>query len=126
MHLHVSVRGRPQAEVGRCLVLGCERYGVQMKVVAEAPWDWFLFEDDGRLYLDVLVEHGAISFSVTAELSTEVASAFRRDGASALGDVAGEMRHKGLAREWQASPLPSGWSARSVAAVHEWQRQHGA
>jgi hypothetical protein len=97
-----------------------------MKVVAEEPWDWFLFEEDGRLYLDVLVEHGAISFSVSAELSAEVASAFRRDGASAVSGVAGEMRHKGLMREWHAPPLPSGWSARSVAAVHEWQRQRSA
>jgi hypothetical protein len=97
-----------------------------MKVVAEEPWDWFLIEEDGRLYLDVLVEHGAISFSVTAELSTEVASAYRRDGASALSCVAGEMRRKGLVREWQAPPLPLGWSARAVAAVHEWQRQRSA
>lgn len=96
-----------------------------MKVVAEEPWNWFLFEDDGKLYLDVLVEHGAVSFSVTAELSSEQARAFRRDGAVALSGVAGEMRHQGFMREWQAPTLPSGWSARSVAAVHEWQKQRG-
>jgi len=50
-----------------------------------APWDWFLFEEDGRPYLDVLVEHGAISFSVTAQPSAEVANAFRCDGASVSG-----------------------------------------
>jgi hypothetical protein len=103
--------------------LNCCR--VLMKVVAEEPWNWFLFEEDGKLYLDVLVEHGAVSFSVTAELSPEQSRAFRRDGAVALSGVAGEMRHQGSMREWQAPPLPPGWSARSVAAVHEWRKRRG-
>jgi len=94
-----------------------------MKVVAEEPRDWFLLEDEGMLYLDVLVEHGAISFSVTAELSHELAHAFRRDGRAALGQVVGKMRHKALMREWRAPPMPSSWSARSIAAIQEWQKQ---
>jgi hypothetical protein len=102
-----------------------DSYWALMKVVAEEPWNWFLFEDDGRLYLDVLVEHGATSFSVTAELSSECASAFRRDGATALDGLAGEMRHKGLMRVWHVPTLPTGWSERSVAAVHDWQKQRG-
>ena len=33
-----------------------------MKVLAEEAWGWFLIADMGRLYLNVLVEHGAISY----------------------------------------------------------------
>jgi hypothetical protein len=94
-----------------------------MRVVAEEPWNWFLFEDDGRLYLDVLVEHGAISFSVTSQLSTEQARDYERGGTPSLARLAGEMRHKGLMREWQADPMPPGWAERSIAAVHEWQKR---
>lgn len=99
--------------------------GQGMKVVAEEPWSWFLFEDEGNLYLDVLVEHGAISFSVTAALTAEQARAYERHGASGLGPVVGEMRHQGLMQEWRAPVLPSNWAARSIAAVHEWQQQRG-
>ncbi len=94
-----------------------------MEVIAEDPWNWFLFEDEGRLYLDVLVENGAVSFSVASELTSEQASAYRRDGASSFALVSGEMRHKALMQTWRIVPLPAGWDERSVAAVHEWQRR---
>ncbi|VWC19188.1 hypothetical protein BLA6863_05773 [Burkholderia lata] len=38
-----------------------------MRVIAEDPWSWFLLEEDGKLYLDVLVEHGAVSFGATSD-----------------------------------------------------------
>ena len=93
-----------------------------MQVVAEAQWNWFLFEDAGRLYLQVLVEHGAISFHVTCELSAEQKSAYERQGVAVLGHLSGDMRHKALMRQWRATALPAGWEERSVAAVHEWQK----
>lgn len=93
-----------------------------MEVIAEDPWNWFLFADEGKLYLDVLVENGAVSYSVTAELTPEQASAYRRDGASSFASVSGEMRQKALTRTWRIVPLPPDWADRSVAAVHEWQR----
>ncbi|HEU6454757.1 MAG TPA: hypothetical protein VN201_04785 [Roseateles sp.] len=94
-----------------------------MEVIAEAPWNWFLFYDEGKLYLDVLVENGAASFSVAAELNREQADAYRREGNDGLTLVAGEMRHKALLRTWRLGTLPSDWGPRSVAAVHEWQRR---
>jgi hypothetical protein len=94
-----------------------------MEVIAEDPWNWFLFEDEGTLYLDVLVDNGAVSFSVTAELSAKQADSYRRDGASGLAHVSAEMRHKALMRTWRAVALPARWEERSVAAVHEWQRR---
>jgi hypothetical protein len=94
-----------------------------MKVIAEDPWNWYLFEDEGKLYLDVLVESSAVSFSVAAELSQDQASGYRRDGPTGLALVAGEMRHKALMRTWRIGALPSNWDERSIAAVHEWQRR---
>lgn len=94
-----------------------------MRVVAEEPWNWFLFEDEGKHYLDVLVEHGAVSFSVTAELSADQVNAYERGGMSILEPVSGEMRHKALMREWRIQTLPADWSQRSVAAVQAWQRR---
>jgi len=92
-----------------------------MEVIAEAPWNWFLFHDDGKLYLDVLVENGAVSFSVAAELTREQADAYRRDGPDGLALLAGEMRHKALERTWRIGALPADWGEQSHAAVHEWQ-----
>jgi hypothetical protein len=94
-----------------------------MHVIAEDPWNWFLLEDEGTLYLDVLVENGAVSFSVAAELTAEQASGYRQGGAGILGAVAGEMRDKALRRTWRGDPLPAGWAEESAAAVREWQRR---
>lgn len=94
-----------------------------MEVIAEDPWNWFLIEVEGKLYLDVLVESGAVSFSVASELTSEQSSAYRQGGASSLALVADEMRLKALTRTWRVPPLPTGWDARSVAAVHDWRRR---
>ena len=96
-----------------------------MKVVAEAPWNWFLFEDDGRLYLEALVEHGAVSFTVAAELDAEATNAWHGEGQGALDRVAAGMRDKALRREWVIPPLPADWSARSGAAVQAWKMRGG-
>lgn len=94
-----------------------------MQVIAEQPWDWFLFEDDGKLFLDVLVENSAISFSIAAELSAEQAAGYACKGAACLTQLSGEMRYQALRREWIMQPLPPGWNDRSVAAVHEWRKR---
>lgn len=96
-----------------------------MQVVAEDPRNWFLLEENGKLYLDVLVEHGAVSFNVTSELSGEQAQDYRLFGASSLSLLSGEMRHKGLMREWRSPATPPGWAERSIAAVHDWQKRLG-
>lgn len=92
-----------------------------MRLVACDWWNWMLFEEGGHLTLDVLVEHGAISFTVTAELDAAQRAAYDRDGLAALLPVVGEMRHQGFFREWKAHVLPAGWAERSTAAVHEWK-----
>lgn len=94
-----------------------------MQVIAEDPWNWFLFEDGEQLYLDVLVENGAVSFSVASGLTPEQARRFRRTGVTSLAPVADELRRKGLMRTWRITPLPADWAERSAAAVHEWKRR---
>jgi hypothetical protein len=51
------------------------------------------------LWLDVLVEHGAVSFTVTAELDPAQAAAFEHDGPMALVPQAASMRDPALRRE---------------------------
>ena len=97
-----------------------------MEVIAEDPWNWFLFEDEGRLYLDVLVENGPVSLSVVSELTSEQISADRKDGMNSLALVSGDMRQKALMQEWQTIPCPAGWEEKSIAAVHEWQRRRNS
>ncbi len=92
-----------------------------MNVVAEEPWGWFLFADGNVLYLDVLVEHGAVSYTVTAALTDEQGAEFARGGAAALAPLASEMRRQAIMHEWQAQGLPADWAARSMAAVDEWR-----
>lgn len=94
-----------------------------MKVLAEEPWDWYLFDDMGQLFLDVLVEHGAISYSVTVELNAKESEHYLRDGAPFLLRMAQAMRRRALAKEWCPPALPSGWAQRSIGAVHEWQKK---
>jgi hypothetical protein len=96
-----------------------------MRVIAEEPWSWFLFEDDGKLFLDVLVENGAISFGATCELSPEQAERYRQEGIGYLNGLSSAMRHQALMRQWSEPPLPPGWAKRSVAAVHEWRMRRG-
>lgn len=95
-----------------------------MRVIAEEPWSWFLLEDDGKLFLDVLVENGAISFGATAELNPEQAARYAREGIGYLSGLSNEMRHQALMRQWSEPPLPPDWAKRSVAAVHEWRKRH--
>ncbi len=92
-----------------------------MNVIAEEPWGWFLFADGDTLYLEVLVEHGAISYDVTAALTVEQGAAFARGGAPALAPLAAEMRYKAIMHEWQVQALPADWAARSLAAVQDWR-----
>ncbi|VWM18772.1 hypothetical protein BLA6992_06931 [Burkholderia lata] len=102
-----------------------------MRVIAEDPWSWFLLEEDGKLYLDVLVEHGAVSFGATSELrfgatselSPEQATRYAHEGIRYLRDFSTAMRNKALMREWSAPPLPPDWEARSITAIHEWQKR---
>lgn len=94
-----------------------------MQVIAEDPWNWFLFDDEGKLYLEVLVEYGAVSFSVTTELGADQVESYSRDGAKGLGQISNDMRRQALMQQWHPGTLPPDWAERSVAAVHDWQRR---
>jgi hypothetical protein len=91
-----------------------------MKVIAEEPWNWFLFEDGKTLYLDVLVEHGATSYSVTNVLNIDQATTFKQKGSAYLNVLASDMRTKALMRQWSVPALPSDWAELSISAVREW------
>ena len=94
-----------------------------MKVVAEAPWSWFLFEDGAERFLDVLIEHGAVSFSATVWLNEDQVAAYGLEGERFLNALASDVRNAALMRQWKQAPLPSGWSERSVDAVREWKER---
>ena len=94
-----------------------------MKVVAEAPWSWFLFEDGAERFLDVLIEHGAVSFSATVRLDEDQVAAYALEGERFLNALASDVRNAALMRQSKQAPLPSGWSERSVDAVREWKER---
>ena len=96
-----------------------------MRVVAEEPWDWYLFDDDGVYYLNVLVEHGCISYDVTAPLDADQAAVYASEDKEILMQLARDMRSQALMHQWKAGPLPADWGARSIVAAHEWQRRNG-
>jgi len=88
-----------------------------MQVIAESPMEWFLFEEDGRVWLDVLVQHEVVSFSVTAELRSG-------DPDAHVAMKAATMRELALQREWTNPALPEGWFERSLEAVRAWRALH--
>jgi hypothetical protein len=94
-----------------------------MKVIAEETWSWFLFEDDGQLYLEVLVEHGAVSYEITNLLSHVQAANFSREGHGYITGLASEMCSRALTRQWTAPTLPPNWNELSLAAVREWRKR---
>ncbi len=97
-----------------------------MQVIAEEPWDWFLLEGEGKAYLDILVERGAISFNVTFELSAEQATEYTRKGIGYIHALSSATRSTALRRDWSALPvslhLTSPGTAKRVSeAIREWQ-----
>ena len=97
-----------------------------MIVLAEEPWGWYLFDDMGQLFLDVLVEHGAVSYSVTVELNASEREGYLRDGAAFLMQKASDMRYQAIANRCFPPALSSDWTQRSIRAVHEWQEKRDA
>ena len=93
-----------------------------MQVLAEEPWSFFLLEDEGKLYVDVLVERGAVSFSVTAELSAEQTRGYRQQGASFVSGLAHKIRSDALSGRWKPAHFPPAWHDRATAAVVNWRK----
>ncbi|WP_321956236.1 hypothetical protein [Paraburkholderia bannensis] len=97
-----------------------------MQVIAEEPWDWFLLEGEGKAYLDILVERGAVSFNVTFELSAEQATEYTHKGIGYIDALSSATRSTALRRDWSALPvslhLTSPDTAKRVSeAIREWQ-----
>ena len=93
-----------------------------MQVLAEEPWSFFLLEDEGKLYVDVLVEHGPASFSVTAQLSDEQARAYAQQGVSFISGLAHQIRSDALSGRRRIVHFPQAWQDRATAAVLEWRK----
>lgn len=93
-----------------------------MQVLAEEPWSFFLLEDEGKLYVDVLVEHGPASFSVTAELSDEQARGYAQQGVGFVYGLAHQIRSDALAGRQRMVHFPQAWQDRVTAAVLEWRK----
>ncbi|WP_426212512.1 hypothetical protein [Massilia sp. TWP1-3-3] len=92
-----------------------------MWVVDEEPWSWFLFEDSGRLYLDVLIEKGAISYGATAELTDGQAAEYAAGGHSWMNSLAGTVHGKAYDLQWTAPALPADFHERTLDALREWR-----
>jgi len=52
----------------------------QMKVVDTERWAWFLFEHEGKLYIDANCSISAFGYSFMIELNDEECENYRKDG----------------------------------------------
>lgn len=96
---------------------------MRMQVIAEEPWNWILLEEGDKRYLDILVEHGAMSFNVTFELNPEQAAQHVREGIRYVNELSSAMRNQAVMREWSALPpaLPPDCADRVSRAIREWR-----
>jgi hypothetical protein len=63
-----------------------------MKVLDHAPQFWFLFEDDGALYLDANCNHGAVGYGFMIRLSLFEVAEYEAKGTTFLDLLAQQIQ----------------------------------
>lgn len=78
-----------------------------MNVIDHEPHSWFLFDENGELFLDASCEHGAVGYSVLIQLNYEEVSKYSKEGRSYLNSLALQIHESapGVIGSW--SPYKS-------------------
>ena len=92
-----------------------------VKVADHEPMSWFLFELEGKLYLDVNCSHSVFGFSVLFELNDAEAAAYATEGRAYLQHLAGRVQDHTFT-EFMPRNLAQEWHDRATAAVLAWRQ----
>ena len=97
-----------------------------MTVIDHAPHHWFLLEQDGRHYLDVNCNHGAVGYSCLIALDTAEQQAWRSEGRAAIDRLAtaiaqGAPGARGSGSPFATRDLSAALGERVSHAVAAWR-----
>jgi hypothetical protein len=99
-----------------------------MKVIDHQPQAWFLFEDDGELYLDANCSNSFVGYSVVIALNVSERSAYAAQGGAFLDGLAASIQDSGAGvvetSPFTARNLGVGYTAlkqRISEAVRAWK-----
>lgn len=101
-----------------------------MKVLDHEPYAWFLFEDDGALYLDVHCSHSFVDYDMLMALNALETSAYEGEGRSYLNQLVRSIQYSAPGVVESTSPFKSrNLAARdgdetrraTIAAVEAWR-----
>ncbi|MGF7146684.1 hypothetical protein FHS96_000293 [Sphingomonas zeicaulis] len=97
-----------------------------MTVVDHAPHHWFLLEQDGRHYLDVNCNHGAVGYSWLVALDDAECRAWRSEGRIAMDRLATAIERsapgaRGSNSPYAARDLSTALGPQVSAAVAAWR-----
>ena len=92
-----------------------------MRVVDYDPHDWFLFECEDGLLLDVNCDHSAVGYSVLIPLNGDETAQFAALGKAYLNDLAQAIHYAGPGSSLQSRSVLKEYGERCREAVKEWR-----
>ena len=92
-----------------------------MRVVAHDPYNWFLLEGGGSLYLDVNSGHSAVGFAVLLRLTEEEARGYREGGEAFLSRLARNVQDRGPSASLAERNLDGELGEAVAEAVSRWR-----
>ena len=95
-----------------------------MKVIDHAPSWWFLFEEDGNLFLDGNYSHSAFGYDWMIQLTPDERKRYEQRGHDFIESLARDVQDScPLANPKSAyvsRRVPADYSQRATSAVQEW------
>lgn len=98
-----------------------------IEVVDFEPYSWILFQDDGRLLLDVHCSHSAFGFSFLMALNPVENEAFQKRGREYISELADAIQYsapgvRGSRSVYTTRDLTSELGEATSKAFLEWKR----
>lgn len=101
-----------------------------MTVVDHEPQHWFLFEEDGTLFLDAACNHSAFGYSYLIALNEDERADYARHGRAYLGELATAIHNGAPILAASRSPfkgrdLTGAYADKTSAAIDAWRQAQG-